>query len=112
MKETNDSDKTALSFQKRLITYIGVVGSLLLFVMLIGFLYWFAQSDRQTNDHEAGVQKLNEVQAKAERQLSEYEWTDKSKGIVRIPIARAMDLIVKESGNNKENDIAQEKSKP
>jgi hypothetical protein len=39
---------------------------------------------------------LRKAQAK---QAQTYAWVDQKKGIVQIPIDRAMDLIVKEDGN-------------
>ncbi|HUO25888.1 MAG TPA: hypothetical protein VMU61_09480 [Candidatus Aquilonibacter sp.] len=37
--------------------------------------------------------QLNQVRLKEEQTLNSYGWVDKDKGIVRIPIERAMDLI-------------------
>ncbi len=40
---------------------------------------------------------LVELRAHEERVLTRYEWVDATKGQVRIPIDRAMELVVKES---------------
>ena len=40
--------------------------------------------------------QLAELQARQKEQISGYELTDTSRGIVRIPINRAMELIVQE----------------
>lgn len=39
-------------------------------------------------------QDLLALRNREDQQLSQYAWIDKSKGIVRIPIDRAMDLLV------------------
>jgi hypothetical protein len=38
--------------------------------------------------------ELRRLQAEQERQLSAYAWVDRAHGVVRIPIERAMQLIV------------------
>jgi hypothetical protein len=42
-------------------------------------------------DH--AVQDLRQMRAAEDRILSSYQWIDQKKGIVRIPIDRAMDLV-------------------
>jgi hypothetical protein len=79
-------------------TVIGVGLSLLLFAALIGILFWLTA--RNTNEPQAegktAEQKLAELQAQDRKALSEYGWIDRPKGIVRIPIDRAISLLVEE----------------
>ncbi|HWA08426.1 MAG TPA: hypothetical protein VG838_03075 [Opitutaceae bacterium] len=39
---------------------------------------------------------LGELRAKEQTQVNSYGWVDQSKGIVRLPISRAMELTVQE----------------
>jgi len=41
------------------------------------------------------IPDLKEVRAKEEQTLTTYGWVDQQKGVVRIPISQAMDLVVK-----------------
>jgi len=44
------------------------------------------------NQHESENQQ--EIRAAEDRELNEYGWADKAHGVVRLPIERAMDLVV------------------
>jgi hypothetical protein len=50
----------------------------------------FPQPQLQTNP----IPDLKAIRAAEEHVLSSYGWVDAPKGVVRIPIARAMDLLV------------------
>jgi len=41
------------------------------------------------------IPDLKEVRAKEDQVLNTYGWVDQQKGVVRIPISQAMDLVVK-----------------
>jgi len=41
------------------------------------------------------IPDLKAVRAAEDRVLTTYDWVDKQKGVVRIPIAQAMDMVVK-----------------
>jgi hypothetical protein len=47
-------------------------------------------------------QDLKEFRAAQEKLLHSYGWINREKGIVRIPVERAMGLIVQESSQSKE----------
>ena len=51
-------------------------------------------------------QDLKEFRARQEKLLHSYGWVNQEKGIARIPIERAMDLIIQENANQPD------KSKP
>jgi hypothetical protein len=55
--------------------------------------------DEQTA--EVRLKNLAELNAENQRVLTQYHWIDKSKGVVGIPINRAMDLIVAQLQANK-----------
>jgi hypothetical protein len=43
---------------------------------------------------------LDELRAKQEKQLASYAWIDRDKGVVQLPIDRAMELVVRDSRPN------------
>jgi hypothetical protein len=50
---------------------------------------------------EDRVKKLKDVRDEAAKALTSYAWVDKSKGTVRLPIDRAMELTVADLANKK-----------
>jgi len=50
------------------------------------------------------VKNLNQMQEEAENRLNSYGWSDPANELVRIPIERAMDLIVERGGRIREED--------
>lgn len=81
------------------ITLIGVILSLLLFVALAGILFWFTKLNfrESPSENTTPEQKLRELQAADRTSLSSYGWIDRPKGVVRLPIDRAMTLLAEES---------------
>jgi hypothetical protein len=47
---------------------------------------------------ETRLKNLSDLRAADSNQLSTYGWNDRSKGIVHIPVAKAMELILPELG--------------
>ncbi len=83
-----------------LATALGVGASLFIFVTLIGIMYYFTAVHGQpahTRDQERR-EKLDAQRGADGQLLTTYGWTDKAKGTVRIPVERAMDLVVREAG--------------
>ncbi len=85
-------------------TVIGVSLSLLLFAALVGTLLWFTALNRRELPVEGKTpeQKLQELQAQDRMTLSNYGWVDRPKGIVRIPIDRAMSLLVEDRNSEEQ----------
>jgi hypothetical protein len=75
----------------------------LLFVGLAGFLVLQRASIPTVDEQTAQVRLKNlaELNAENQRILTQYHWVDKSKGVVGIPINRAMDLALAELQANK-----------
>jgi len=48
--------------------------------------------------HEARRAYLEDLRKKQSAQAAAYGWVDQKAGVVQLPIARAMELIVKENG--------------
>ena len=76
-------------------TVLGVLGSMLLFVVLVGIMYYFTAIYGRSDvaEDQARKGKLRELQAVEQKKLSGYGWVDKSKGVARIPIERAMERV-------------------
>lgn len=43
------------------------------------------------------AQRLSELRIKEDHALTSYQWIDKEKGTVRLPIERAMELVVRDA---------------
>ena len=82
-----------------LVTILGATAALLIPLGAIALLFWATRST-PAQDALSAEQKLRELQAAEERQLTTYDWIQKpsagSPGVVRIPAARAKELILKE----------------
>ena len=84
-------------------TWVGVV---LLFVVF-GLFVWVVIGALPHGDvYEAGraktrMEKLNQVRKQATETLSSYGWVDKTKGVVHLPIDRAMQLTLAELATEK-----------
>ena len=78
---------------------IGIAGLLLLFVLLVGIMYYFTRSfepGKAKTDEPAPAKKLSELLHANDEELTNYGWVDRKKKIVRVPIERAMELVVNE----------------
>jgi hypothetical protein len=71
---------------------------LMLFGGLAILLTWQGQSipDVEAVKAEVRLKNLADLTSDNERILTQYRWIDKSKGVVGIPIARAMELVLPE----------------
>ena len=57
----------------------------------------FPQPQLQANE----VPDLKAIRAEEDQVLNGYAWVDPEKGVVRIPISRAIDLLVERAGESK-----------
>jgi hypothetical protein len=78
-----------------------IIAGLLMLLVFGGFailLTWQGQSIPDAEEAKAEVRLKNLADLNAENQkiLTQYRWIDKSKGVVGIPIARAMELVLPE----------------
>src|SRR5436305_13649834 len=77
-------------------TWLGIV---LLFVLLGVIVLAIIGPSPRGSDYEETrakkrMEKLKTVREDAEKALNTYAWIDKNKGVVRIPISRAMELTM------------------
>lgn len=65
--------------------------------------YWDFMHDRQEEEVVLGKpsEELATLHAREDMQLKTYGYIDKGKGVVQIPLDRAMELVVKESAEGK-----------
>jgi len=92
------------------ISVVAVFGGFALFLVLVYFVYLprrdagplnvppeNASADQAWKATPAGRKAyLNELREKQQKQLTTYAWVDQAKGVVRLPIERAMELTVQE----------------
>jgi len=73
------------------LSLVGVVGTLLLFALIVGITYVYNQPpepDQAIIDNR--LQSLAELEAQMEDTASGYAWVDQEAGTVRIPIGEAV----------------------
>src|SRR2546428_9506268 len=79
---------------------IGILGS---FLIVAGLVWVLRQYTRPAPLNQARVQErlknLRELNAQSTEILNNYAWQDASKGIVRLPIDRAIELVLEEWKN-------------
>lgn len=110
MSEAVESHKTGhagppQTREKREVSTLTVVTTLVMLLVFLG-LVWIVFLQKQaipTSTDETRAERLkNLAQLNADNQkiLTNYHWVDKSKGIVGIPINRAMELVLKDLSAN------------
>jgi hypothetical protein len=97
MAENTQKNRVSLS-----VIITGLV-MILLFVGLAIFLVSQRENIPTVDEQTAQVRlkNLGELNAENQRVLSQYHWIDKNKGVVGIPIDRAMDLVLAQLQANK-----------
>jgi hypothetical protein len=75
----------------------------LLFCGFVFFLVSQGQSIPNVEEVKAQgrLKNLADLNSENQKALTQYRWVDKSKGVVGVPIDRAMDLVVAELQSNK-----------
>ena len=84
-------------------TWLGVVLLFALFgVIVLAIIGPMPRgSDYEETRAKKRMEKLKSVREEAETALNSYAWVDKNKGVVRIPISRAMELTTAELAKQK-----------
>jgi len=81
------------------VSAIAVIGGFLIFVLILVIAYLPnkpAPLPEGTKTPEERAVILRELRAKETAAATSYGWVDQTKGVVRIPIERAMQLTVEE----------------
>jgi hypothetical protein len=82
------------------IYFLAALGSLLIVAALAWFLYARTRPDTLNAARIAErIKDRREIEAAAAEALNNFGWADQSKGVVRLPITNAMELVVREWKN-------------
>ncbi len=76
---------------------VGVVGALVTAVIIVGLQVWYlgmVELELRERDLARPPQEIIDLTAEQQAHLSEYRWVDEEERIVRLPIERAMALVV------------------
>jgi hypothetical protein len=92
--------------QKNRISLSVIITCLVMILLFVGLAIFLVSQreniptvDEQTA--EVRLKNLTELNAENQRILTQYHWVDKNKGVVGIPINRAMDLVTAQLQANK-----------
>ena len=88
------------------IVIVGIVGSILtvVIILLLSVLFLHEkQGEIYSKSSAPGPDDLRRRRSEQREVLTEYRWVDEKQGIVRIPIDRAMELLVKESAEKRDS---------
>ena len=91
-----EDTKNGLIFAAVAITSIVLVG------MVIGVIQLFDITvDAEINRKVLTVEnaQLKQLRATEEQKLAHYQWADKKNGVVRVPLDRAAELVLKDAEN-------------
>jgi hypothetical protein len=78
---------------------VGIGFALLLFLTVVILEAYFYRAEENENAKKVvavAPEELAQLRAQHENQLNSYRWVDEKKGIVAIPIERAMKLVVRD----------------
>jgi hypothetical protein len=79
---------------------LGILGTFLLMAGLVWLMRHYTQPAPLDADRTAErIKNLKEMRAANEEALNNYAWQDQAKGLVRLPVARAMDITLQEWQN-------------
>jgi hypothetical protein len=81
------------------VALVGFVGAIVLvaIVFLLQVVYYRMAADQfKQKDLERPLTELQGALSAQQAKLTQYRWVDQAKGVVAIPIDRAMDLVVRE----------------
>ena len=86
------------------VSFLGAAGAFLIFVLILCIAYIPKRSHVvDENRIKERFEILTTVRSKVKKEAEAYMWVDQASGVVRLPISRAMDLLVDRSKslNNK-----------
>ena len=98
MHARQNTDERGYDINIALIATCGVVAATILLVLIVGLQAWFHHAHDAEHERKVVSQpyvELKSMQAKQLEQLHSYRLLDKDKGIVQIPIDRAIDSYLR-----------------
>ena len=83
-----------------------IVTGLVMVLLFCGFVVFLVSQGQSIPNVEevhaqARLKNLADLNSENQKVLTQYHWVDKSKGVVGIPIDRAMDLVLVQLQSNK-----------
>lgn len=80
------------------ISFLGAAGSFLIFVIILCIAYIPKRSHVvDENRIKERLEILATARSKVKKEADFYGWIDQANGVVRLPVSRAMDLLVNRS---------------
>ena len=82
-----------------MVAVVGVFAVVLLLVIVVGLQVLYAtmtQAELARKDSPIASPALADYVSQQRERLDGYRWVDQTKGVVAIPIDKAMDLVVRE----------------
>jgi hypothetical protein len=78
------------------IALVGFISAILFFaiIVLLEVVFYWAETQQHEKDLGQPPQELATLMHNQQARLAEYRWVDENKGVVAIPIDRAMELVV------------------
>jgi hypothetical protein len=89
----------------RPIVIIGIVGCVAIFAFIVALtavFTWYEEQELGLKNAGQAPSELRLSESEQQAILTQYAWVDQEKGIVRIPVERAMELMLTEA--RKEGD--------
>lgn len=85
-----------------LILTIGVISGVMVLVLVIGTQAWYQDEEIEqsnlVNSQYPISRSVDELKLQQTEAINTYAWVDKQKGVVAIPIDKAMDILVRDKG--------------
>ncbi len=109
-QDTSSNNREPGDF-KVMVSALGYIGVMLIFILIV-FLSYISNRPPPINEPTINdrLQTLAEVRDKQQEAAATYGWVDSSRGIVRVPIERAMELTVRKlAAVQEETGAAKEK---
>jgi hypothetical protein len=79
---------------------LGIAGTFLIMAFLVSLMRSYTQPPSLTEARaQERLKNLTDFRAANEPLLTQYDWQDQSKGIIRVPVKRAMELVLQEWQN-------------
>lgn len=86
--------------RRRWANAVAVVTALGTILLLVGLMIHYTRPpDLNARRAEERARALAELNAAQQEALETYGWVDQTKGVVRLPVAQAMELVAKEWAN-------------
>lgn len=95
-------DRTEPQISSIIVATIGIIGVLV--ATGVGVQYYYdTYRERVIEERQLAPvsQDLLDLRSKEEQELGSYGYADKANGVVRVPVSRAMELVINESKEGK-----------